>query len=385
MDSEDDMHDANDLESPDDDFYSGDTAMGSDDGDGDYDFVDNELDDSEDIASHRQQHNYTILSEADTRQRQEEDITRVSTVLSIPRSAACVLLRHYNWSVSKVHDEWFADEEKVRKAVGLLEQPADMPNGRELTCGICFESYPRKGICAAACSHPFCRACWRGYISTSISDGPGCLMLRCPDPSCDAVVGQDMINDLATTEDKEKYARYLHRSYIEDNRKTKWCPAPGCEYAVEFVMGSGSYDVCCNCSYSFCWNCTEEAHRPVDCGTVAKWILKNSAESENMNWILANSKPCPSVNGLLRKTRDVCISHALHLVNLSFAGYVLVHGQSMGRGLVVSMLAIAMRQQNRRERMMNLRGGEKWLKTRLRDTHIIMNVGPPISRQGKRH
>lgn len=30
--------------------------------------------------------------------------------------------------------------------------------------------------------------------------------------------------------------------------------------------------------------CTEEAHRPVDCGTVAKWILKNSAESENMNW-----------------------------------------------------------------------------------------------------
>ena len=30
--------------------------------------------------------------------------------------------------------------------------------------------------------------------------------------------------------------------------------------------------------------CTEEAHRPVDCGTVGKWILKNSAESENMNW-----------------------------------------------------------------------------------------------------
>ncbi|XP_020082413.1 probable E3 ubiquitin-protein ligase ARI7 isoform X2 [Ananas comosus] len=132
MDSEDDMHDANDLESPDDDFYSGDTAMGSDDGDGDYDFVDNELDDSEDIASHRQQHNYTILSEADTRQRQEEDISRVSTVLSISRSTACVLLRHYNWSVSKVHDEWFADEEKARKAVGLLEQPADMPNGREV-------------------------------------------------------------------------------------------------------------------------------------------------------------------------------------------------------------------------------------------------------------
>jgi ariadne-1 len=72
---------------------------------------------------------------------------------------------------------------------------------------------------AAACGHPFCSTCWRGYISTAINDGPGCLMLRCPDPSCTAAVGQDMVNSLAEDEDKEKYARYLHRSYIEDNRK----------------------------------------------------------------------------------------------------------------------------------------------------------------------
>ena len=58
-----------------------------------------------------------------------------------------------------------------------------------------------------------------GYISTAINDGPGCLMLRCPDPSCAAAVGQDMINALADDDDKEKYGRYLRRSYIEDNRK----------------------------------------------------------------------------------------------------------------------------------------------------------------------
>jgi hypothetical protein len=38
------------------------------------------------------------------------------------------------------------------------------------------------------------------------------------------------------------------------------------------------------CNWYLTLQCTEEAHRPVDCGTVAKWILKNSAESENMNW-----------------------------------------------------------------------------------------------------
>lgn len=91
----------------------------------------------------------------------------------------------------------------------------------------------------------------------------------------------------------------------------KWCPAPGCENAIEFAAGTSNYDVSCSCSRSFCWNvssccqnrlfnhfgficgtcnkymkfqCTEEAHRPVDCHTVAQWIRKNSAESENMNW-----------------------------------------------------------------------------------------------------
>lgn len=58
-----------------------------------------------------------------------------------------------------------------------------------------------------------------GYIGTSINDGPGCLMLRCPDPSCGAAVDQDMINLLVSAEDKEKYDRYLLRSYIEDNKK----------------------------------------------------------------------------------------------------------------------------------------------------------------------
>lgn len=58
-----------------------------------------------------------------------------------------------------------------------------------------------------------------GYITTSINDGPGCLLLRCPDPSCRASVGQDMILKLASEEDKEKYARYFVRSYIEDKKK----------------------------------------------------------------------------------------------------------------------------------------------------------------------
>ncbi|CAA2995599.1 probable E3 ubiquitin- ligase ARI8 [Olea europaea subsp. europaea] len=207
-------------------------------------------------------------------------------------------------NVNDVHEQWFADEGRVRKSVGLFEKPVvQYLNAREVTCGICFDNYSHELVRSAACGHPFCDSCWKAYVSTSINDGPGCLTLRCPVPSCGAAIGQDMIYTLASDEDKEKYRHYLLRSFVEDNRKTKWCPAPGCDCAIEYVVGSGNYDVTCSCLYSFCWNCTEEAHRPVDCETVAKWIMKNGAESENMNWILANSKPCPKCKRPIEKNQ----------------------------------------------------------------------------------
>lgn len=63
MESEDEMlmHDANDAESLDDDFYSGDGAD-SDDADVtmDYDFIDNDSDDSDDLPSHHRSQVYII-------------------------------------------------------------------------------------------------------------------------------------------------------------------------------------------------------------------------------------------------------------------------------------------------------------------------------------
>lgn len=43
-------------------------------------------------------------------------------------------------SVSKVNDEWFADEENVRKTVGLLENGIPLPDVEEviMKCGSCL-------------------------------------------------------------------------------------------------------------------------------------------------------------------------------------------------------------------------------------------------------
>ncbi|KAK1264465.1 putative E3 ubiquitin-protein ligase ARI8 [Acorus gramineus] len=104
---------------------------------------------------------------------------------------------------------------------------------------------------------------------------------------------------------------HLARSYVDNKKNIKWCPAPGgCRYAVEFVNDNnddGPFEVTCACSHRFCWNCCEEAHRPVDCVTAAMWAAKNLDEAQNVEWWLPlNPKACPKC-GVPVKKRDGCM------------------------------------------------------------------------------
>jgi hypothetical protein len=56
------------------------------------------------------------------------------------------------------------------------------------------------------------------------------------------------------------------RSFVEDNPRMSWCTGGGCESAAESIVERGSdeaLDVSCTCGTAFCFNCHEEAHRPV--------------------------------------------------------------------------------------------------------------------------
>ncbi|PRQ42738.1 putative aminoacyltransferase, E1 ubiquitin-activating enzyme [Rosa chinensis] len=230
-----------------------------------------------------QKKNYTILKQEEVAKLQEDDIAKASTFLSVSKSDACLLLLHSNWRTDNLTDAWFADENKIREKAGLLKKPLLDNAGEDLissSCRLC--SYSNSSNISASCGHPFCGDCWTGYITKLINEeGPACLVLRCPEPDCSAVVGPDLVQNvmLATNQEDECYKRYKHyllRSYLEDRKLIKWCPAPDCNSAIRLDAGGSStscYHVSCVCSRSYCWNCEEEEnHRPVDCQTAGKWI-----------------------------------------------------------------------------------------------------------------
>lgn len=192
---------------------------------------------------------FTVLQEDDINKRQEDQISHASLILSIPEVSASKLLYYYKWNVSQLHDEWFADEEKVRTAVGLPSDAVSISGTDELiTCGICFDPFPIEEFHQMVCGHWYCKLCWKVYITTSITDGPGCLLLRCPEPSCKVAVCRDMVEELVAEEEWGKYRRYYLRSYVEESKKIKWCPMPGCENAIELELGNDLFDVACLCS-----------------------------------------------------------------------------------------------------------------------------------------
>ncbi|KAI3834647.1 hypothetical protein MKX03_005987, partial [Papaver bracteatum] len=316
MDSEDDLYEYIDVDSLDeDDGYIDESDIGCGDSE------------SSDQPQPRRK-SYTIMKDEDIRSGQEENIKAVSDVLSVPRSSAIMLLCHHHWCARDIQSEWFDNEGKVRKAVGLFEKkPIDVDQQiskkQKLTCGICFDDYHHDEMYDAGCGHLFCELCWKGYIGTSVNDGPGCLLLRCPDPPCNAAVCQDMVYKFVSDEVKKKYSDYLLRSYIEGSRSIKWCPGPGCGSAIQFVHDTENYDVTCECTYSFCWNCTEEAHHPVECITVEKWNFKNSNEAENVTWILAHSKPCPNCKRPIEKNQG-CNHMFCSMCKFSFCWICLV-------------------------------------------------------------
>ncbi|KAK6131163.1 hypothetical protein DH2020_035092 [Rehmannia glutinosa] len=206
---------------------------------------------------------------------QKDDLQRVMDLLSLKEHHARTLLIHYRWDADKVFMVFVekGKEQLYAEAGVSVVETNNLSSSNvssKISCEICFEEFPPTK----------------------------------PQPWIVAIVSA---MNLA-----EKFDRFLLESYIEDNKKVKWCPSvPHCGNAVR-VEDDEYCEVECACGLQFCFSCSSEAHSPCSCLMWELWVRKCKDESETVNWITVNTKYCPKChkpvdkNGGCNLVRCIC-------------------------------------------------------------------------------
>lgn len=226
-------------------------------------------------------------------------------LLAVSADDAEVLLARSEWNKRRLQEQWFDSEERVRKRAGLSAGARPVsPAKAEFTCMACYDEAPPERGSHLRCRHDFCHECWSSFLRTKVLQDRNALAARCMMHTCPESITRATVATLAEPDVVRKYRAQQLRSFVQDNRDTRWCPGVDCLYAVRVPGGCASaLDVACACGHQFCFRCGIEAHRPAPCEWVRQWDEKNSAESENVTWIRANTKPCPKCAAPIEKNQ----------------------------------------------------------------------------------
>nr|CAB3481706.1 unnamed protein product [Digitaria exilis] len=246
------------------------------------------------ITTVRKKTHVLLLTQQDIHQRLTQEVSATAELLCVPADWALALLSHYRWDPLRLHEEWFADPDRVRDAVGLAA--GDVVPGADVqaACGVCADFKPAAEMLSAGCAHLYCQDCWRGYLASELDgSGPRCLTLRCPEPSCRRAVLRGTVERITAGEDAA-YARAVARAYVDARRLwlTPCTATAGCGCAAEVPAGDeDDGDVACRCGGAFCSRCGGAPHWPAGCDAAARWAL--DADKASSDWILLHTKRCP--------------------------------------------------------------------------------------------
>ncbi|KAF5806589.1 putative transcription factor C2H2 family [Helianthus annuus] len=236
---------------------------------------------------------------------QREDLQKVMDLLSLTEHHARTLLIHYRWDVDNV------SEVLVNKGKDRLYEEACVTvrkNGRSsslqssslTTCEVCMEEVPVNKMTTMDCGHCFCNNCWTEHFLVKINEGQS-RRISCMAHKCNVVCDEGKIRINVGEKDPdlaEKFDRYILESYIEDNKRVKWCPSvPHCGYAIR-VEYDEFCEVECACGVQFCFSCSSEAHSPCSCKMLELW---NQKTKDGMDWIKINTKNCPKCHKTVEK------------------------------------------------------------------------------------
>ncbi|KAJ2812397.1 hypothetical protein H4S07_001431 [Coemansia furcata] len=178
--------------------------------------------------------------------RQEEMVNDLEPLLAVSRESTALLLRSYEWKTESLVEDYLADSDKVLTKTGVHAHPSlpSIETGDEdFTCEICYCSGSDELHMGLVCGHRFCTSCYETYLTIKIQEGES-WQIPCAAPKCKTLLG-DAPTRLILADSKEMLSKYesnLSRSFVKSATTLTWCPAPGCEYAIECLVPRSAMD-----------------------------------------------------------------------------------------------------------------------------------------------
>jgi len=270
-----------------------------------HDFSDEDI--TGDVSSSDTKAEFVALSTNDLQKELDSLVKSVAGILNVPPEIASMLLRSERWNKELAISHYLENRHKALQNAGLEMAPATSSSAStaallsskassttstdQIDCAICDSVYDKKDSFALSCHHAFCRGCWGDYLEDKIRDGKLAVRTTCPMYKCLLVVPDNVVQLLVKQDVFARYQQAVLRSFVEDSRNMRWCPAARCDRVVK-VLGP-VHTVQCTCGNKFCFQCSEEPHDPVSCAQLSLWLEKCRNESETAHWIIANTKKCP--------------------------------------------------------------------------------------------
>lgn len=257
--------------------------------------------DIEEEVKTRKVESYKILSMDDVEKKLTERVELIKDLFQTTEDDAITLLKFYKWDNHKLQQDYFENDIKIKISAGLLLPPGIIfEHHIDSACLICLNKLLSKPNDCLLCGHKFCSDCWNNYIKFTVEKGKDCLMAKCPLAGCPIIIPKSIYAKYLSPKLLLEYKKYLCKSFTDDNKYVRWCPAIGCKY-LAYNEQLTLIEIKCTCGNKFCFGCGEPSHNPCTCKMLTEWKIKNSSESENITWIVANTKQCPQCQKPIEK------------------------------------------------------------------------------------
>ncbi|ORZ38276.1 hypothetical protein BCR44DRAFT_47457 [Catenaria anguillulae PL171] len=250
---------------------------------------------------------FTTRSMSEIMSFQAKESNHVAGIIAIAPSHAATLLRHFNWNKELLMERYMEDPEKVVAEACVILDDKDAPKPVKVpgfVCDVCCDDHPDMLTISLLCGHRFCTECYTTYLVGKVKEGES-RRISCMG-KCSLVVDEATVKALVDANTYKRYEDLLLRTYVDDSQYLRWCPAPGCEMALECHVPKARLDqvvpvVTCSCGLEFCFGCGSENHQPCVCSLAKLWRKKMADDSETANWINANTRECPKCESTIEK------------------------------------------------------------------------------------